>query len=35
MRGHVSEAVVSVCEVNDGLLESLWRFHVLRIGEST
>jgi hypothetical protein len=34
MRGHVSQAVVSICEVDDGLLESLWRFHALRIAEA-
>ena len=27
VRGHVSQAIVWICEVNDGFLESLVRFH--------
>ena len=32
---HVGKAVISICEVDDGLLKCLWRSHVLRIGELT
>ena len=33
MRRHVGQAIRRICEVNDGLLECLWGFHDLRIGQ--
>jgi hypothetical protein len=33
MRDHIRHAIVGTCEVNDGFLEGLRSFHVLRVGE--